>query len=136
MKKIKLWFYLYKEEIVGIFKIFIPLILLVFLARNISLISRNIHLLRLDVEVTGVVDSIEKIQGIQETEIGGMVVVKSYKIVYHYVLQDVKIIQTEIMQSKGLFLKQRIILNNLQPGDSILVKCDSENIKQSKLQIE
>jgi hypothetical protein len=134
--KIKLWVSLHKDDIVGFFKIFVPMLLLVFVVRQIPSITRKYLLSKLDSEIVGVIDSIEKKEGIHESQIGGKVIILNYKLSYHYFIEEEIIIQSEVIDRKSVNLKQRFLLDQLGKGDSILIMYDSGNTYKSKLKIE
>jgi hypothetical protein len=134
--KIKLWIHLHKDDLVGFFKIFVPMLLLVFIVRQIPSITRMFILSKLDTEIFGVIDTIEKREGVHESQIGGKVIIMSYKLNYHYLIEEEKINQSEIIDRKSVNLKQKIILDQLKKGDTILVKYDSEGKSKSKIKID
>ena len=135
LENLKLWIYLHKSDIKAIFKMSIPIILLFFFILKIPAMIRNYSLSKFDSEIIGVVDSIEKKEGIQESEIGGNIIVKTYRIYYHYEVENKKITCSEIIDKNSITIKQRNKLNKIEEGDSILVRYSSQNLKRSKIKI-
>lgn len=133
--KIKLWLQLHKGDIISALKLLIPILLLIFIILKFPFLTRTYFLSKLDSEIVGVVDKIEKTKGIHESEIGGKIINKNYKIAYHYIIKREKIKGIEVIDRSSLNLKQKIRVNKIEIGDTILIRYDSRNIKSSKILI-
>ena len=132
---ISLWIHLHKDDIFAFFKLFIPILLLIFIVREIPSFTRNYFLSKLDSEKIGIIDNIEKVKGIHESEVGSKIIIKSYRVNYHYVIEDKRIDGNEIIDMASITLKQKIRLNKIEKGDSILIKYDSGNLEHCKIKI-
>ncbi|MFT6320669.1 MAG: hypothetical protein ACJAT4_001597 [Granulosicoccus sp.] len=133
MKRIKLWFFLHKEDVKGVFKISVPILILMFVFIKIPWMLQQFALGSLDSEITGVVNSVEKIKGIQESQIGGKVVTKKYTIEYQFQVREDVFKKTETLHRSSLHLNQRAKFSHLEKGDSILIRYDSDDLKKSKI---
>lgn len=136
MEKLKLWIHLHQADIKGFLLKFLPILFLIFFLIKLPISIRNYTLSKFDAETIGIVDSIEKSEGIRESEFGGKIIIKKYKINYHFHIADKKISQSEIIDRNSVTLKQRIQLNQIEKGDSIFVKYHSNNFEKSKIEIK
>jgi hypothetical protein len=136
VERIKLWGYLHEDDLKGVFKVFLPLLLLLIALINIPYFTRMFVVQSLDSETYGVIESIEKRKGVHESKYGGSLVIKDYKIQYRYLVKNDSFVQTEIIDRKSVKLDERIKIGKLKKGDTILVKYNSKNYNQSHLKIE
>lgn len=127
---------MYKEEIYGLLKLGIPLIILFFFIRNFSVLTRSLIISKLDSETKGVVNSIEIRKGIKETQVGGQIANLDCKIDYHYFIKNETYKKTEIILWKSIDLDQRMYIMSLSEGDSILVKFDSKKYSSSTVLLD
>ena len=107
-----------------------------FLFWRIPVYLRASSIKKFDAEIVGVVDSIIFIKGIQESEIGGKVVTKSYQIDYQYDIEEKTIKQSQMINNITLSNQQKMKLYKLSKGDSVIVVYDSKNPGKSDLKIE
>ncbi|MEM6316198.1 MAG: hypothetical protein AAF960_00925 [Bacteroidota bacterium] len=136
MENIKLWIQLHKEDIKGFFKILVPLLVLIFLVQRMPMAIRHYVLSKFDAETMGVVDSLEVRKGIHELEIGGKVVIRNYGIAYHYQIGNERIDRSETIDRTSLIIEQKVKIDKVRKGDSLLVRYDSNNLKRSRLEIK
>ena len=127
----RLWLFLYKHDIVKAFKLLIPIALILFILGRLPQILKYISLSSLDAETIGVVDSIYTKKSRQETLEGSRLVEKYYIIKYHFEVCDLIIRKSESIDKSGITFQEINKLNSLQPGDSINIKYDSDNIDKS-----
>lgn len=132
-QRISIWLYLHNDDIKGVFKIVLPLLFVFFVLRNIPFLVREFTIKNLDVETIGVIESIEKRKGIYESETGGRVVVKDFKIKYQFRIDNIPYESVEIVTKSSISMSQFFVLDKLNKGDSVLIGYSSENLNHSKL---
>ncbi len=131
----KLWMQLYKNDIIGVVKIFTLVLILILIFFKLPKVVKKYTLSQLDSEAIGVVDSIKQRKGINESLDGGKVVVKDYKIDYHFQIKSKRINKSEIIDRSSITLGQSIKLNKIEKGDSILIRYDSKNLERSSIDV-
>lgn len=134
--KAKLWLYLHEEDVVGFLKTFIPVILLMILMVKIPFLYRHYELKKLDSITVGKIKSIEKIIGIHESEEGGKLYTKSYRIDYQYTIGEEHLNSVEFIPRASCKPAMIIKLNQLEKGDSLSILYDSRNHKRSRVSID
>ena len=136
MDNLRTWFDDYREDIKRIFKLFTPLVLMVIIIWKLPFLLNQMERTRLDSKTLGVVESIEKIKGINESEEGGKVIIQTYRINYKYETEEDEVTCTEYISRERLKLKERMKLNRIEKGDSIMIGFDSKGKRRSKIIIE
>lgn len=136
LKQLKLWLYLHKDDLSGFFKLFLPLILIIFIYRAMPSIVRYFQSTGLDADTIGIVDSITKNEGIHESEAGGRVIIKSYQIEYHFISENEKVARNEYLSRSSISLSQRMVLNKLDVGGSVFVRYNSGNPLECQIVFE
>ncbi|MFK7772931.1 MAG: hypothetical protein AB8F94_12370 [Saprospiraceae bacterium] len=136
MKKLKLWFFLNKEDLKVFLKNFFPILILMIVLIKGPWIVRQFVLKNYDSETMGVVTFAEKIKGISDSETGGRVVTKFFHIEYEFRLAGNIIEKKEKIHRSNVNIKQFAKLNKLNIGDSILVKYDSKNHNNSRIKTD
>ncbi|MEM1219079.1 MAG: hypothetical protein AAGH79_09200 [Bacteroidota bacterium] len=83
--------------------------------------ARSYHLKRLDTIALGVLDRVEEVEGIVQTEVGSMLGIMSYRVYYQYALDGTVEDRMEIVPTASLADVQFRFLKSLSPGDTILL---------------
>ena len=135
MKKIILWLEINLENIKGGFKLLIP-ISIIFLIINIPYKLRDQLLTKLDSETIGIVDSINQIKGIKETQTGGKIFTKIFEVKYHFILEETIFNNDDKILTESVTLKERIKIRNLIKGDSITIKFSSTDPNKSMIKLK
>ena len=131
IQNIKLWIYLYKEDV---FQICMGATFLIFILSLPSL-GRKYILSKLDTKIVGVVENIEKNQAIHNSQYGGKVYVKSYTVDYQFFIDKMEVCKREWIEKRTLTTNQRIAIYNLKSGDSLSIRYDSKNIQNAKIDL-
>ncbi len=134
--RIKLWIYLHKEDLVAFFKYAGPFSLAVGLLMYAPNIINKYLAVKLDAQTIGIIDNIEKREIVVYSDKDWARIIKNYKVDYHYIVNKETIEYSEIIDRSATNEQQRVILNEIQKGDTVKVRYDSENIHLAKIDIK
>ena len=133
MKKIYQWFSLYSDDIKGIIKVTVLLVVVVGGYRALPRVLRYASTVKLKGETIGVVTQIRKVEKIYESEAGGKLGVKGYDVKYSYVVDGEEEDKQVYLDKLRYTMKERMKLYQLQVGDSVLVKFDLDTPNKSTI---
>ncbi len=133
--RIRLWLYLHKRDILGVFAFMMLLLCIIFAIIYIPKKAKENLAAKLDTEIIGIVDSVERPDGFYK-EARGFYPIKDYRVNYHYQVNNEKIHLTELFAKKSISKEQSIKLEQLKKGDEIKVKYDSKNIRHGRIEME
>ncbi len=92
-----------------------------------QLLVRDYHLSKLDATSYGVLEKIEPIEGIRQSDEGGTIYVASYQVYFQYFPKGVAEERMEIIQPNLISAAQHRRLKSFSPGDTIRLKTSSED---------
>ena len=88
---------------------------------------RDYHLNKLDATSYGVLEKIEPIEGIHQSDEGGKVYIASYQVYFQYFPEGVAEERMEIIQPRLISASQHQLLRSFSPGDTIRLRTSSED---------
>ena len=133
MERIRLWYNLYWADIRKTIIVLLPILLLVFLLRNIPFGVNELLARNLDRQVYGVIEALDKKSIIQESAGGGRITTNGLLIQYNYSIEGDTFQKIEFLSKKEVKLERFIALEKSVVGDSILVGYNSRNLAQSRI---
>ena len=132
----KLWFYLYKEEILRGLKLIIPFTLLFVLYRQLPYLARNYSCAKFNTEAMGYVENVSIKKSRRESLAGSKLVDQYYILNYNYSINNNTFCKSETINISALTLKQHMMLKLIEAGDSLKVRYNSKNIKSVRIDLK
>lgn len=134
MKRMTQWLWLYLDEIKGGFK-FLLLLLVIVAIRHHAQLLEWWQRTQLEGETTAVIIDKQTIEYINESEMGGRVMVKAYEVSYSYGVEEKQFAKKAFLDRRRYNMQERILLRKLQVGDTVQLKYDLEDFEHAKLKL-
>ncbi|MEO0684632.1 MAG: hypothetical protein AAFY76_06175 [Cyanobacteria bacterium J06649_11] len=133
MKRILQWVSLYSDDVKGVIKVLVLLILVVGGYRYLPIMLQQAGTIKLKGETIGVVTKKRKVEKIYESEMGGKLGIKGYQIEYFYLVEGKEVNKKAYVDKLRYTMKERMKLFQLQAGDTIKVKYDLDAPNKSAI---
>jgi hypothetical protein len=132
-EKIKLWVLLHAGDIKATVALSVPIVFLAVLVNMAPRLLREVHYSGFDSQTAGILDTLIQIKGIRESQEGGSVATLTYRVNYHYEIAGKTYGGSEYVHRRAATIAQRVLLNKMERGDTLLLKYKNKKPSSSVL---